>query len=88
MMIRSLRLKNVTLAFIILNLCSCVTVTPITGPDGSTNQLVSGYSVEACYKRAREVCRGDYSIINSSTDTSSAQQNSSTTTNLLVKCAR
>lgn len=87
MMTRSLQLKNFILAGTILNLCSCVTVTPITGPDGSTNQLVSGYSVEACYKKAREICRGDYSIINSSSDTSGAQGTTNTTTNLLVKCS-
>ena len=65
---------------------SCTTVKPIIGPDGTENQLVSCVSVEQCYIKAREVCMGNYKIINTSTDTSGSDGNTSTSIDLLVKC--
>lgn len=65
---------------------SCATSKMIVGPDGSSHQLVSCSGVEYCYEKAREVCGGNYKIINTSTKTDGSGNFVSTETSLLVKC--
>ena len=68
-------------------LIGCATAKPIIGPDGTENQLVSCDYIELCYNKAREVCMGNYNIVNTSTETSGSNGNTSTSVDLLVKCA-
>lgn len=58
------------------------------GPDGTENQLISCPTIEGYYEKAREVCAGNYKIVNTSSDTSSFNGETSTQTKLLVKCDR
>lgn len=67
---------------------SCVTVKPIIGPDGTTNQLISCLAIEACYEDAREICKGPYKIINTNTETSGNNGSTSSVIKLLVKCTK
>lgn len=67
---------------------SCVTVKPIIGPDGTTNQLISCMAIETCYEDAQEICKGPYKIINTSTETSGDKGSTRSVTKLLVKCAK
>ena len=71
-----------------LFLLGCATARTITGPDGTENQLISCSAVEQCYEKAREVCRGPYKIVNTSSETSGANGNTDTAIKLLVKCGR
>jgi hypothetical protein len=66
----------------------CETVTPVIGPDGTENQLISCGLVERCYDKAREVCRGPYKIVNTTSETSGTNGSTSTVVKLLVKCGR
>ena len=74
--------------FLFAIVVGCATATPIIGPDGTVNQLVSCDSVELCYEKAREVCGGTYKIVNSNSETSGVGGNLNTQTKLLVKCDR
>jgi hypothetical protein len=67
-------------------LSSCVTVRPITGPDGSANELIRCPAVEHCYKKAIEICHGPYKIVNTSSDISGINGSTDTTINMLIKC--
>ena len=79
-------MKNLSI-FALLCLSGCATAKMIPGPDGTDHQLVSCNSMEACYKKASEVCGGKYKIVNTTTDTSGmANSSTSTTYELLVKC--
>jgi len=66
----------------------CTTSKTIKGPDGTNHQLISCGSIEDCYTKAAEVCGGKYKIINTSTDVDGSEGDTSSTTNLLVKCSR
>ncbi len=68
------------------SLLGCATATPIVGPDGTANQLISCPSTELCYNKAREVCRGNYKILNTNSETSGSSGYTSTEIKLLVKC--
>ncbi len=74
------------LGLLILNAIGCATATPIIGPDGTENQLISCPAVEQCYEKAREVCFGPYKIINSNSETSGSNGYTGTEVKLLVKC--
>ncbi len=63
----------------------CVTVKPIVGPDGSTEQLIACPEVEGCYQKAHEIC-GKYTIVNTSTSVSGSGGSAESQTQLLVKC--
>ena len=67
-------------------LSGCATSTSIVGPDGSEHQLVKCETVDYCYEKAREVCGGNYKIVNSNTVTNGNNGNVSTNTNILIKC--
>ena len=82
------RFLGVTFVLFFLNLIGCTTATPIVGPDGTTNQLISCSDVEKCYDKAREVCGGPYQIVNTSSHTSGASGYTGTETKLLVKCGK
>lgn len=69
-------------------LVGCATATPIIGPDGTENQLISCPSITQCYEKAREVCGGPYKIVNTSSETTGANGTTNTETKLLVKCGR
>lgn len=72
-----------------LLLSSCSTVKAVVGPDGSEHQLVTCSEIEYCYSRARDVCGGNYKIVNTSSETSGSNTVSvSTDTSLLVKCEK
>ncbi|HRO68039.1 MAG TPA: hypothetical protein PL182_10780 [Pseudobdellovibrionaceae bacterium] len=71
-----------------LVLWGCASAKIITGPDGTENQLISCGGVEYCYEKAREVCGGNYKIVNTSSRTSGDGLSTSTQINLLVKCER
>lgn len=79
---------TVLLSLSLLNLFGCVTARPIIGPDGTQNQLITCPAIEDCYDKAREVCRGNYKIVNTSGETSGINGQTSTETKLLVKCDR
>jgi len=80
-------MKKILFLFLLLPACS--TTKAVIGPDGTEHQLVKCAGIEGCYEKAREVCGGNYKIVNTSTDTSGGSESSvSTTTNLLVKCEK
>ena len=79
------KLGVLTIIMILIAGCAA-TSRVIVGPDGSSQQLVSCSYVEACYEKAREVCGGNYKIVNTSTETGGMDGDVSTTTKLLVKC--
>lgn len=64
--------------------CMSIQPKPVTGPDGSQDQLISCMKVEDCYNQARKICKGNYKIINTSTESLGNEGFSST--NLLIKC--
>ena len=74
------------LAFFIFT--ACAGHQTITGPDGSPHELIScTYGITACYEKAREMCQGDYKIMNSSSNTEGNSTGRTSTTNeILVKC--
>jgi hypothetical protein len=71
---------------VIGTLAGCTTVEPISGPDGSTNELIHCPDIKECYNKAAEVCGGQYTIINTSTSVSGAYGSTSSTNDLLIKC--
>lgn len=77
---------KLTIIPILLSLLGCATATPIIGPDGTQNQLISCSSVEACYEKAREVCGGNYKIVNTNTEVTGGQNYTGSEIKLLVKC--
>lgn len=77
---------SLLLCVLFVNLAGCATAKKIIGPDGTANHLISCHSTEYCYEKAREVCGGNYKIVNTSTESSGANGVTSSTTNLLVKC--
>ncbi len=86
MKIQSLKILS---SILILVLSACAASTKIiNGPDGTPHQLVSCSDIESCYEKATEVCGGKYKIVNTSNQVSGDAQNTSSTTNLLVKCSR
>ncbi len=74
--------------FVFGSLVGCATATPIIGPDGTENQLISCDSVQLCYEKAREVCGGTYKIVNTNSETSGVNGTLNIQTKLLVKCDR
>lgn len=60
----------------------------ITGPDGSAHQLITCNAIEECYEKAREVCGGNYKIVNTNTVTSGDANGTSSSQRLLVKCEK
>ena len=80
------RKLKMSVALFIFGLAGCTTVTPILGPDGTENQLISCAPVEKCYAKANEICRGPYKIVNTSTETEGANGSTGTIVKLLVKC--
>lgn len=64
----------------------CTTITPIVGPDGTENHLISCPTIEWCYKKANEFCKGPYKIVNTSAETTGGPSGTATATKLLIKC--
>lgn len=60
---------------------------PLVGPDGGEHELVSCAYLDACYTRAREVCGGNYQIVNSNSDVEGYKGSTGTSFNVLIKCA-
>ena len=83
-----MNMKSLGLGLLVWSLAGCATATPIVGPDGTENQLISCPAIQQCYEKAREVCGGTYKIVNSNSETSGANGYTSTETKLLVKCDR
>jgi hypothetical protein len=69
---------------ILISACATYRVKPVVGPDGSENQLIESFTIERCYDKAREVCGGNYKIVN----TSSYKDGVGSTFSLLVKCEK
>lgn len=81
--------KAFAMVFLLSSLgCVMAQSTPITGPDGAENQLISCSYIKSCYEKASEVCRGPYKIVNTHSATSGSGTDVSTDINLLVKCGR
>jgi hypothetical protein len=76
------KLLVLTVALFVLA-CATSRSRPIVGPDGTENQLVEAISIDRCYEKAREVCGGNYKIVNS---TSEKENVGGTTFSVLVKC--
>lgn len=79
-------MKKISLLFVFLGLVSCTTSQKIIGPDGTDNHLISCYETAGCYSKAREVCGGNYKIVNTSTETSGSNGVTGTEIKLLIKC--
>ncbi|HWU42905.1 MAG TPA: hypothetical protein VN132_05680, partial [Bdellovibrio sp.] len=77
-----------TLLISILTLAGCATSKSIVGPDGTENQLITCGSLEHCYSKAREVCHGPYKIVNTNSEVSGSNGQTSTQIDLLVKCGK
>lgn len=56
----------------------------VTGPDGTTHQLIQCFEIETCYNKARETCGGKYKIVDNTTVVH--RDNVTSLTQLLVKC--
>ncbi len=69
-----------------LFLTSCETSKAIIGPDGTVNQLIACNTIEQCYSKAREVCGGNYKIVNTTSESWGAEGQTDSTQKLLVKC--
>ena len=82
----SILIKASILTMLLSGLSGCVTATPIIGPDGTKNILIECDDIKDCYSKALEVCKGNYSIVNTSTETGGSSGVVSTVTSLLVKC--
>lgn len=80
-----IRLASLSL---VLSIVGCASARKIIGPDRTPNILVSCMDPEYCYEKAREVCRGNYKIINSNSDSSGSNGITSSTISLLIKCER
>lgn len=83
MLIKSFNFVTIIICF---GAFGCATATPIVGPDGTENQLISCVTIEQCYNKANEVCGGPYKIINTNSETSGSNGKTSTNVKLLVKC--
>ena len=80
-------------AVMIFSACTTLSVQPIQGPDGTTNQLITCSVITDCYSKASEICSGKYKIVNSSGDTYTSGGvdtlvTSSSVTHLLVECVK
>ncbi len=66
--------------------CASVTVSPLTGPDGTENELITCQYMGTgdCYQKAREICGGNYKIINSDAFSETKYQEGAF--EILVKC--
>ncbi len=80
------RFKSGFFLLVSVFLFGCATATQIVGPDGTENQLISCSTIKQCYEKAREVCRGNYRIINTNSENYQGNGYAGTETNLLVKC--
>lgn len=78
-------MKTIVILSLAITLVSCASSKIINGPDGSPHQLIRCGMLEKCYEKATEVC-GKYKIVNTATETSGMNGNTSSTINLLVKC--
>jgi hypothetical protein len=71
-----------------LLITACTTSQPKPAPaspgEPAEDKLISCMKVDDCYKQARKICRGDYKILNTSTE--SLGNKSLSSTNLLIKC--
>lgn len=77
-------MKKVILLALLLSAMGCqIPPKPITGPDGTTHQLLSCLAIENCYNEAAQICSGQYQIINTSNEASGDL----TIIKLLVKCS-
>lgn len=79
-------MKFLNLVLVALVISGCATYEKIEGPDGTPHLLVRCTDVKDCYSKAREVCGGNYKIVNSSQSMGGSQVNAVTDINLLVKC--
>ena len=71
--------------FVMFIITGCAaTPKKIIGPDGTENLLIAEISIEDCYEKAREICKGQYKII----DSTPPAYESSIMFRLLVKCAQ
>jgi hypothetical protein len=78
------------LAALAASLPACVTVTPVTGPDGETAQLIKCPQTERCYERAAELCPDGYVVRSGGTSVSGSVNGGSgyvqSTSEILVSC--
>lgn len=83
-----MRLNILLCALAAVGLTGCGTSTrAMMGPDGTQNQLVTCYQIGNCYETAREVCKGNYKIVNSTSEHSTGTDNKVRTEHqILVKC--
>jgi hypothetical protein len=67
-------------------LAACSSTRTLVGPDGTEHRLVSCGTIENCYEEARKDCRGNYDIVNTTSETSSSPNGILSVQNLLIKC--
>lgn len=74
--------------FIIFLGASCSTqIKTLKGPDGTDHELITCLETEECYESAREVCSGNYDIINSTSKINTlSDKTTQTEQELLIKC--
>lgn len=65
---------------------ACSSSRTLLGPDGTEHRLVSCGAIEGCYDKARHDCRGNYDIVNTSSETTGSANGLLSVQNLLVKC--
>lgn len=70
----------------LVSLLGCASATKIVGPDGDNHQLVTCDSIKYCYEKAREVCEGNYQIVDNNSETIGSQYAVVTESSILVKC--
>jgi hypothetical protein len=70
----------------VATLTACSATRTLVGPDGTEHRLVSCGSIENCYEEARKDCRGNYDIVNTTSETTSSPNGVLSVQNLLIKC--
>jgi len=71
---------------IVALLAGCATSEKIIGPDGSPHHLITCNTVVHCYEKSRKICKGNYTIVNTSTQVMGVTNVPNSSTNLLIKC--
>lgn len=79
-------LSNKTSLLTLSVLATCSSPSSIIGPDGTPHYIVRCGFIERCYKESRELCQGNYKIINTTTNTDVFNGLGTVTQDLLIKC--
>jgi len=79
-------MKTLTLSLLFTLLAACSGTRTLVGPDGTEHHLVSCGAIENCYEEARQDCRGNYDIVNTTSETTSSPNGILSVQNLFIKC--